>query len=78
MRLIRVIVVAAAALLLAGGYVSSQLAFVASNTPGTLTLDAAKDYAARMDVPAIRIIALLILVACVVLVMVQDPAEGAD
>ncbi|MCH8978727.1 MAG: hypothetical protein IH945_05730 [Armatimonadetes bacterium] len=78
MRLIRAIVVAASAMLLAGGYVSSQMAFVASNTRGTLTPDAAKNYAASMDVPAIRMVALLILVACIVLVIVRDPAEGAD
>ncbi|MCH7944455.1 MAG: hypothetical protein IIC73_00335 [Armatimonadetes bacterium] len=76
MKLIRAIVIAAAALLLAGGYVSSQMAFVASRSPEAR--DAAKDYAANMDMPAIRIVALLILIACIVLAIVHDPAEGAD
>lgn len=76
MRLIRAIVVAASALLLAGGYLSSQMAFVASRS--LETRDAARDYAASMDSTVIRIVALLILIACVVLVNVQDPAEGAD
>ena len=78
MKLIRAIVVAASALLLAGGYLSSQMAFVASSSPVTLTPDAAKDYAASMDSTVIKIVALLILIACIVLVNVQDPAEGAD
>ena len=69
MRLIRAIVIVAATLLLAGGYVSSQMAFVASRH---------QEYAAKMDSPAIRIVALLILIACIVLVIVRDPAEGAD
>ncbi len=76
MNLLRVIVVAAAALLLAGGYLSSQVAFVASTNP--LSRNATSEYAANIDTPVIRIVALLILVACVVLVVVQKPTEDAD
>ncbi len=76
MNLLRVIVIAAAALLLAGGYLSSQVAFVASVNP--LTRNATNEYAANMDSPVIRIVALLILLASVVLAIVQKPAEGAD
>lgn len=76
MRLVRIIVMIAATLLLAGGYVSSQMAFVASRFPQSR--DAAQVYAANIDSIAVKGLALLILVACVVMAIVTLPAEGAD
>ena len=64
MNLVRVAVFAAAALLLAGGYLASQAAFLASLDPGAR--GATADYAKAIDSPAIKLIALVIFLACIV------------
>ena len=52
------------------------MAFVASMSP--VSSNATSEYAANMDSPVIRVVALLILLASVVLAIVQKPAEAAD
>ena len=67
MKLVRVAVFGAAALLLAGGYFASQVAFFNESAPR---------YSESIDSPAIKGLALLILVACVALAaMPQKEAQ---
>ena len=76
MSLIRIVVFFAATLLLGGGYIASQAAFLASTH--TITANATAEYATRVDAPTVRVLALLILAACVVLSLVPQGEEGAD
>lgn len=74
MNLLRVSVFAASALLLAGGYLASQVAFFAGLDPQNA--QATADYAKAIDTPAVSAVALGILVACVVFASVrQEVAE---
>lgn len=63
MALIRTACFCAATLLLGGGYIASQLAFL-SNT--------AIEHSARIDVPSVRTLSLVILVLCIVFAFVHD------
>lgn len=76
MTLIRTVLFFAAALLLGGGYLASQVAFFSSMYPQTA--NATVEYAAKIDVPQVKIIALILLIACVVLAFVPIKEEAAD
>jgi hypothetical protein len=74
-NLVRVAVFAAAALLLAGGYLASQAAFLASLDPQARSATA--DYAKAIDSPAVKLIALAIFLACVVFTALPQKEEQA-
>ncbi len=65
MNLVRAAVFASSALLLAGGYLASQAAFLSSLDPQSA--QATADYAKSIDTPIIKVVAMAIFVACVVL-----------
>jgi hypothetical protein len=67
MNLARLLVVIGSILLLAGGYLASQLAAINGQ---------AADYAAKIDQPSIRTLAALLLVAAIALSFVPDREEG--
>jgi hypothetical protein len=67
MNLARLLVVIGSILLLAGGYLASQLAAMNGQ---------AADYATKIDQPSIRAFAALLLVAAVALSLVRDREEG--
>ena len=64
MNLVRASVFACAALLLGGGYLASQTAYLASLQPESR--DATSKYTEAVDGSPIKVLALLILIACVV------------
>lgn len=73
MNLIRVMVFALATLLLAGGYLLSQLSY--AKMLDTRDPQSVVEYAAKVDVPLITFASLIVLVACVVFTLFQEPKE---
>ena len=69
MALIRTVCFFAAALLLGGGYLASQSAFLAYTTA---------EFSEKTDVPQIRALSLAILVSCVVFAFIRERQGGDD
>lgn len=66
MKLVRMVVFGAAAFLLAGGYFASQAAFLNSS---------AAEYSKSVDSQPVRLLALLLLLACVVFAALPQRRE---
>ena len=67
MSLVRAVAFAAGAFLLAGGYLSSQWAFLSGG---------AERYSQAIDTPEIKVLSLLLLVACVVSAALPQEVEA--
>ena len=77
MKFVRLLVFILATILLAGGYLVSQLAYakmLATRDPAPVV-----SYAERIDVPVIVLAASIVIVACIVFTLFQEPKEdGSD
>jgi len=76
-KFVRLLVFILATILLAGGYLVSQIAYVKSigekgKTPVVV-------YAERIDVPVIVLASVIVVVGCVIFTVFQEPKEdGSD
>lgn len=73
MNLVRAAVFGVACLLLGGGYLASQSAYLNSLSPGAR--DATAKYAATVDTDVVRWLALAIFLSCVALAAMRQEAE---
>ncbi len=73
MNLVRASVFASAALLLGGGYLASQTAYLSSLQPETR--DATSKYVEAVEESPIKVLALLVLVACIVFASLPQKEE---
>lgn len=77
MKLLRLLVFILATILLAGGYLVSQLAYAKMLATNEIT--PVVEYAERVDVPVIVLASLIVIVACIVFTVFQEPKEdGSD
>ena len=77
MKLFRLLIFIMAAILLAGGYLVSQIAYAKSLATRDPTPVVA--YAERIDVPVFVLASLIVIVACIVFTLFQEPKEeGSD
>lgn len=69
MKTIRLALICAFAILLMGGYAASQLAYFSGSVA---------DYYQKVDSPSIRMLALILLVASIVVSLLKEPKDPEE
>lgn len=76
MSLARNLTFLVATILLAGGYLASQKAYFDAQDPRFATATA--EYTERIDSPSVKVLAMLIVLACIVFAFTNERAEGSE